>query len=90
MTDDRTLGYLQASVEALKTGQEHLSARMEAGISALSARMEAGFSEMNARIAATNARVDRLLYVTIAIGGGIIATLLGTVITLVILILKID
>ena len=78
MTDDRTLGYLEASVEALKTGQEQLNVRMEAGF----ARMEAGFNEIsarfaetNARIDETNARIDRLLYVVLAIGGGIIAHL---------------
>lgn len=76
MTEDRTLGYLQASVEDLKTGLEQLNARIEAG-----------FSEMNARFAETNARIDRLLYVVLAIGGGIIATLLGMVVTLIV---KID
>lgn len=76
MTEDRTLGYLQASVEDLKTGLEQLNGRIEAG-----------FSEMNARFAETNARIDRLLYVVLAIGGGIIATLLGMVVTLIV---KID
>ena len=71
MTDDRTLGYLEASVEALKTGQEQLNARMDAGFNEISAR----FTETNARIAETNARIDRLLYVVLAIGGGIIAHL---------------
>ncbi len=90
MTDDRTLGYLEASVEALKTGQEQLNARMEAGFNEIGARFaetNTRFAETNALIAETNARIDRLLYVVLAIGGGIIATLLGMVVTL---ILKID
>ena len=83
MTEDRTLGYLQASVEDLKTGLEQLNARIEAGFSEMNAR----FVETNARIDETNARIDRLLYVVLAIGGGIIATLLGMVVTLIV---KID
>ena len=83
MTDDRTLGYMEASVEALKTGQEQLSARVEAGFNEINAR----FADINTRFAETNARIDRSLYVVLAIGGGIGATLLGMVVTL---ILKID
>ena len=90
MTDDRTLGYMEASVEALKTGQEQLSARVEAGFNEINARfadINARFADINTRFAETNARIDRSLYVVLAIGGGIGATLLGMVVTL---ILKID
>ena len=80
----RTLGYLEgriaeqsAMLQDLKIGQQEVNSRLDSGLAEVNRRIDTGLGEVNRRI-------DRLLLAIIGIGGGIIAALVGLVITLIV------
>ena len=92
-TEEWTMGYLQASVENLKTGQEQIVARIDdtngrinetnIRIDQTNARIDDTNTRMDTGFAAINARMDRMFYLALAASTGVIASLVGTMITLI-------
>jgi tetrahydromethanopterin S-methyltransferase subunit G len=71
---DRTLGYTEGRITELSMSIHELNRRMDSGLAEVNRRLDSGLSEVNRRI-------DRLFLATLGIGGGIIATLVGLLIT---------
>ena len=97
---ERILGYLEASVEDLKTGQQEIREDMRdmrGEIRALREEMQAGFARVNDQFAQVysqfvqvNSEIRRLYIAALGIGGGIVGSLIAVIATLVVLILKIN
>ena len=89
-TTERDLGRLEGRVEEQGARLDQLHAEMTAGfqqvnasINQTNARMDSGFQQVNARIDQLNARIDRLLLAMLGVGGGMLAALVGIIITLI-------
>ena len=68
---ERDLGRLEGRVE-----------EQRARLKQLHADLTSGFQQVNARIDQLSARIDRLLPAMLGIGGGVLAALVGIIITL--------
>ncbi len=88
-----------AMLQDLKIGQQEINSRLDSGLAEVNRRLDSGLGEVNHRIdtglgevnrrldsglGEVNRRIDRLLLAIIGIGGGIIAALVGLVITLIV------
>ena len=76
-TEDRVLCRLEGRVEELSA----LVHQLHADLQQLRAEITAGLQQVNARI-------DKMLLVMLAIGGGVVAALLGIIAALVVLIFR--
>jgi hypothetical protein len=76
-TDGRTLGNLEGRI-----------AELSALLHQLHADLTSGLQQVNGRIDQANGRIDRLLVALIAIGGGLIAALVGVIATLAVLVVR--
>ena len=72
-TDERTLGNLEGRM-----------AEQSALLHQLHADLTAGLQQVNGRIDQVNVRIERLLLAVLAIGGGLLAALIGVIVALVV------
>ena len=85
---------LHESVQQLSGRVDQLSARVDqtnVRIDQLQSDMMAGFQQVNgrfdqvsARMEQINGRIDRMSYMIVGVGGGVIAALVGLIVTLVV------
>lgn len=84
---ERILGYLEASVEDLKTGQQEIREDMRA----LREEMQAGFAQVNNQSTQVSSGVPKFYIVALDVEVGIIGSLMVVIMALlVVLILKIN
>ncbi len=83
----RTLGYLEGRITEQSKAIEALQSDLKTGLQEVNARLDVGLKEVNARLDAGLKEVRdgqrQLIIATWSIGGGIIATLIGVVVTLI-------
>lgn len=90
-----SLGYLAGRIEGqesqlqdVKAGMQEVNTRLNNGLQEVNARLDKGLQEVRDELRETNRRIDRLFYAAITIGGGIIAALIGVIISLIVLIIR--
>ena len=76
----QAINQLDDTLQQLIATFDELDARLDR----LHADMMAGFQQLNARFDELNARLDRTSYVIMGVGGGVIAALVGLIVTLVV------
>ena len=79
-TEGQAINQLDDSLQQLIATFDELNARLDR----LHADMIAGFQQVNGRFDELNARIDRTSYVMVGVGGGVIAALVGLIVTLVV------
>lgn len=72
----------------LNSGLQEVNTRLDNGLQEVNARLDKGLQEVRDELRETNRRIDRLFYAAITIGGGIIAALIGVIISLIVLIIR--
>ena len=88
---DQLQSDMNAGFQQVNARVDQLQSDMNAGFQQGNARMDqlqsdmmAGFQQGNARMDQLNGRIDRMNYMIVGVGGGVIAALVGLIVTLVI------
>ena len=79
-TDERTLGNLEGRMAEQSALLHQLHADLTAGLQQVNDRID----QINGRIDQVNGRIERLLLAVLAIGGGLLAALIGIIVALVV------
>ena len=75
---------LTARVDQTNVRIDQLQSDMVAGFQQVNGRVDQLQSDMNAGFQQLNSRIDRLSYMIVGVGGGVIAALVGLIVTLVV------
>lgn len=87
-TEERSLGNIEGRMAEQSALLHQLHADLTSGLQQVNADLTSGLQRVNADLTyglqQVNGRIDRLMLAMMAIGGGLVAALVGVIITLII------